>query len=72
VETFSGQGGTIFRGRWKLFQGRVEGFSHQGGSKFRVRWKENRGAKWIGGTIFRAKIRDPFRVGRKNPVLYME
>jgi len=50
----------------------VEGFSHQGGSKFMVRWKENRGAKWIGGRIFRAKILDPFRVGGKNPVLYME
>ncbi len=65
-ETFSGQGGKVFREKWKLFQGREEEFSHQGGKKFRFRWKENQDKKCSGGTIFRAKNRDLFWVGRKN------
>jgi hypothetical protein len=72
VETFSGQGGTIFRVGWNLFQGQVEQFSHLGGNKFMVRWKENQGTQAIGGRIFMAKIRDLFRSGRKIRVLYME
>jgi hypothetical protein len=72
VELFSGHGGKKFRAKRKLFQGWVEGFSHLGGKKIRVRWKENQGEKWLGGTIFRAKIRDLFWVERKNPALDME
>ena len=43
VETFSYQGGTIFRVRWKLFQGKEERFSYQGGNGFMLRWKDFQG-----------------------------